>query len=102
MPLFIEELTKSVLEAGSDLADGEIPGTLQASLLARLDRLGPDAKELAQIAAVIGREFGAELLRAVTGKPAGSLLVELERLVASEIVLPAGTAPDGYSCSATR
>ena len=96
VPLFIEELTKSVLDSGDALGDSEIPETLQASLLARLDRLGPDAKELAQIAAVIGREFGAALLRAVTGKPAEALAVELGRLVASEIVLSAGSAPDGY------
>ena len=72
VPLFIEELTKSVLDSGSAFGKSEIPETLQASLLARLDRLGSDTKELAQIAAVIGREFGAALLRAVTGKPAGS------------------------------
>jgi predicted ATPase len=53
-------------------------------------------KELAQIAAVIGREFGAALLRAVTGKPAEALAVALERLIASEIVLSAGGAQDGY------
>jgi class 3 adenylate cyclase len=96
VPLFIEELTKSVLDSGGALGDSEIPETLQASLLARLDRLGPDAKELAQIAAVIGREFGAALLCAVTEKPAEALAVELERLVAAEIVLSAGAAPDGY------
>jgi tetratricopeptide (TPR) repeat protein len=96
VPLFIEELTKSVLDSGSAFGDSEIPETLQASLLARLDRLGPDAKELAQIAAVIGREFGASVLRAVTEKPAEALAVELGRLVASEIVLSAGSAPDVY------
>jgi predicted ATPase len=96
VPLFIEELTKSVLDSGNAFGESEIPETLQASLLARLDRLGPDAKELAQIAAVIGRDFGAALLRAVTGKPAEALAVELGRLVASEIVLSSGSAPDGY------
>jgi class 3 adenylate cyclase/tetratricopeptide (TPR) repeat protein len=96
VPLFIEELTKSVLDSGNAFGESEIPQTLQSSLLARLDRLGPGAKELAQIAAVIGREFGAALLRAVTGKPAEALAIDLERLVASEIVLSAGGAPDGY------
>jgi class 3 adenylate cyclase len=96
VPLFIEELTKSVLDSGSAFGDSEIPETLQASLLARLDRLGPDAKELAQVAAVIGREFGAALLGAVTEKPAEALAVELGRLVTSEIALSAGSAPDGY------
>jgi tetratricopeptide (TPR) repeat protein len=97
VPLFIEELTKSVLDCGRAFGKSEIPQTLQASLLARLDRLGPDAKELAQVASVIGREFGAGLLHAVTGKPAEALAVELGRLVASEIVLSAGSAPDGYA-----
>lgn len=96
VPLFIEELTRSVLEGDGAFGDSEIPETLQASLLARLDRLGPDAKELAQIAAVIGREFGAALLAAVTGKRAETLIAELQRLAASEVVLPAGSAPDGY------
>jgi class 3 adenylate cyclase/tetratricopeptide (TPR) repeat protein len=97
VPLFIEELTKSVLDSSGAFGDSEIPETLQASLLARLDRLGPDAKELAQVASVIGREFGAGLLRAVTGKPAEALAVELGRLVASGIALSAGSAPDGYA-----
>jgi hypothetical protein len=65
VPLFIEELTKSARDSGNAFGDSEIPETLRASLLARLDRLGPDAKELAQISAVVGREFGAALLRAV-------------------------------------
>jgi tetratricopeptide (TPR) repeat protein len=96
VPLFIEELTKSVLDSGSAFGKSEIPETLQASLLARLDRLGPDTKELAQIAAVIGREFGPALLCAVTEKPAEALALDLGRLVASEIVLSAGSAQDGY------
>src|SRR5262249_36272178 len=96
VPLFIEELTKSVLDSGSAFGDSEIPETLQASLLARLDRLGPDTEELAQLAAVVGREFGAALLCAVTGKPAEAVADDLSRLVASEIVLSAGSAPDGY------
>jgi predicted ATPase len=99
VPLFIEELTKSVLDSGSTFGDSEVPETLQASLLARLDRLGQDAKELAQIAAVVGREFGAALLRAVTGKPVEALALELGRLVASEILLAAGSAADEYVSS---
>ena len=93
--LFIEELTKSVLDSDVGFGDSEIPETLQTSLSARLDRLGPEAKEVAQIAAVIGRE--AELLHAVTRKPAQSLTAELGRLVAAEIVLSAGSATDGYA-----
>ena len=66
VPLFVEELTKAVLEAGPDSSRGalaakmppavEVPASLQSSLLARLDRLGP-AREVARIGAVIGREF---------------------------------------------
>jgi tetratricopeptide (TPR) repeat protein len=96
VPLFIEELTKTVLEAGVLREDQEryelagehlqtIPATLQESLLARLDRLGP-GKEIAQIGAVIGREFSYELLRAVAGIPARALDAALDRLLASELV----------------
>jgi class 3 adenylate cyclase/predicted ATPase len=96
VPLFIEELTKTVLEAGV-LREGEecyelngghlhaIPKTLHGSLLARLDRLGP-SREVAQIGAVIGREFSYELLRAVTATPESVLRAALDRLVASELV----------------
>lgn len=66
---------------------------MQASLLARLDRLGADAKEVAQLA-VIGREFGGALLGAVSAKPKDEFDRSLQRLVASEIVLPIGPAPD--------
>jgi len=96
VPLFIEELTKTVLEAGVLREDQEryefagaplqtIPATLQESLLARLDRLGP-GKEVAQIGAVIGREFSYELLRAVAAIPAPALDAAIERLLASELV----------------
>ena len=65
VPLFVEELTRAVLESGdAKLTGREIPATLHDSLMARLDRLGP-AKEVAQIGAVIGREFSYELLHAV-------------------------------------
>jgi len=57
VPLFIEEVTKSLVETGLDLAKVNIPATLHASLLARIDRLGPDAKAVAQVGAVIGRQF---------------------------------------------
>ena len=65
VPLFVEELTRAVLESGdAKLTGREIPATLHDSLMARLDRLGP-AKEVAQVGAVIGREFSYELLHAV-------------------------------------
>jgi class 3 adenylate cyclase/tetratricopeptide (TPR) repeat protein len=95
VPLYIEELTKSVIETGIAGGDNDIPETLQASLLARLDRLGADAKEAAQLAAVIGREFDGALLGAVSGKPEDQVDRSLQRLVASELVLPTGPPPDG-------
>ena len=93
VPLYIEELTKSVIETGTG-GDTDIPETLQASLLARLDRLGGDAKEVAQLGAVIGREFGGALLGAVVGKPKDVVDRCLQRLVATEIVLPIGPAEE--------
>ena len=95
VPLYIEEMTRSVVETGNVVSDVEIPETLQASLLARLDRLGPEAKELAQLAAVLGREFKAELLNAAARQPRELVGPALQRLVASQIVLPAGLAADG-------
>ena len=80
IPLFVEEMTKTVLEAGSDTAGKilaalpssalAVPASLHASLMARLDRLGP-AKEVAQVAAAIGREFPHELLVLLSQKVAG-------------------------------
>ena len=85
VPLFVEELTKAMAEAGFDLADEDVPVTLQASLMARLDRLGP-AKEIAQIGAVIGREFGRELVARVADGRGGDLTAALDRLVDSQLI----------------
>lgn len=97
VPLFIEELTKVVLESGAlaqapdrwllrgPLAPLNIPATLQDSLMARLDRLGW-AKELAQVAAVLGRDFARPVLSAVTDYPPGRLREGLQRLIDSELV----------------
>src|SRR5581483_2586216 len=67
VPLFVEELTKTVLESSAQGAASlsAVPATLQASLLARLDRLGPAAKEVAQAGAAIDSEFGHELLASI-------------------------------------
>lgn len=103
VPLFIEELTKTVLETGVlregndnyefDVGDiHTIPRTLHGSLLARLDRLGP-AKEVAQIAAVIGREFSYELLNAVAAMPDQPLCLALDRLAASGLIFSRGIPP---------
>jgi class 3 adenylate cyclase/tetratricopeptide (TPR) repeat protein len=88
VPLFLEELTKSVMEAaGEDSA--AVPATLKDSLMARLDRLG-EAREVAQIASVIGRQFAFALLDAVAPSGGGELEATLAKLVAAGIVFPEG------------
>jgi predicted ATPase len=86
--LFVEELTKSVLEAPSENG-ATVPTTLKDSLMARLDRLG-DAREVAQIAAVFGRQFGFALLDAVAQRRGDELETALPKLVAAGIVFPEG------------
>ena len=105
IPLFVEELTKTVLQSGllQDTPAGyrldgplpafAIPSTLQDSLMARLDRLAP-AKEVAQAGAVIGREFSHRLLAAVLDLPRERLDASLDELVRSELVFRRGIAPD--------
>lgn len=84
VPLFVEELTRSVMEsAGED----SVPATLKDSLMARLDRLG-GARKVAQIAAVIGRQFDFALLEAVAGKDNDELEDMLAKLVVAGIVFP--------------
>jgi class 3 adenylate cyclase/predicted ATPase len=94
VPLFLEELTKSMVETGLDVASDEIPATLQASLLARLDRLGTAAKEIAQVGAVIGREFRHDLVCAVADKSEIDMAAALGRLVESELAFRTGMPPD--------
>jgi class 3 adenylate cyclase len=86
VPLFVEELTKVVIEAVNTRQD-EIPATLHDSLMSRLDRLG-DAREIAQIAAVIGRQFTTDMLEAVSSQKMERLQKCLAQLVESEIVFP--------------
>jgi len=94
VPLFVEELTRAVLEkGGAGPALHEIPATLHDSLMARLDRLGP-AKEVAQIASVIGREFSYELLQAVSEIPEDDLQTALARLADAELIYANGIPPD--------
>ena len=105
VPLFIEELTKTVLESGllrevgdryeltGPLPNLAIPSTLHASLMARLDRLA-SAKDVAQIAAVIGREFSYGLILAVTGLAEADLKAALARLVAAELIFQRGAPPE--------
>jgi class 3 adenylate cyclase len=93
VPLFVEELTKSVLESGVPLVGVGIPTTLHDSLMARLDRLG-SVRRVAQIGAAIGREFSYPLLRAVSSLPEDELQTALARLAASELVLQRGAPPE--------
>jgi class 3 adenylate cyclase/predicted ATPase len=91
VPLFIEELTKSVLESG--LPAVGIPTTLHDSLMARLDRLS-SVRRVAQIGAAIGREFPYALLPTLSRIPEDELRSALSRLVASELVFQRGTPPE--------
>jgi len=95
VPLFIEELTKAVLEAAARPDDTTlaVPDTLQASLMARLDSL-PAAKTVAQIGAVIGRSYDYELIDAVAGLPEPALRDALRQLVRSGLVFERGVPPD--------
>jgi AAA ATPase domain/Adenylate and Guanylate cyclase catalytic domain len=105
VPLFVEELTKSVLESGllreeadhyvldGPLPPFAIPTSLHDSLMARLDRL-PSVRHVAQIGAAIGREFPHALLRAVSRLPEEELQAALGRLVASELVFQRGMPPE--------
>jgi class 3 adenylate cyclase/tetratricopeptide (TPR) repeat protein len=105
VPLFVEELTKAVVESGMLTDAGDrytaagpvpalaIPASLQASLLARLDRLAP-VREVAQIGAALGRQFSHELIRAVARMPSAQLDDALAQLVGAELIYRRGTPPD--------
>ncbi|WP_027153261.1 AAA family ATPase [Mesorhizobium sp. WSM2561] len=101
VPLFVEELTKAVLESGNArtvLSRAaatvlNVPATLHASLMARLDRLGSAAKEVAQVGAVLGRELSYELLAAVAQRNAAELDGALDQLVSAGLVFCRGTRP---------
>ena len=92
VPLYIEELTKAVAEPGAARGVEAIPATLADSLMARLDRLSA-AKEVAQRAAVLGREFGYPLLAATAGLDEAALRHGLARLVDAEILFARGEPP---------
>ena len=103
IPLFVEEMTKAVLEVESEGAARRtlavvpspalaVPASLHASLMARLDRLGP-AKEVAQVGAAIGREFSHALLAALVRKPEAELGSALERLTVAGLLFRQGVPP---------
>jgi predicted ATPase len=103
IPLFVEEMTKAVLEAGSESAAERmtaavpfpalsVPASLHASLMARLDRLGA-AKDVAQIGAVIGREFSHALLAAVSRKEQTELQSSLDRVIGAGLLFRQGVPP---------
>ena len=103
IPLFVEEMTKAVLEAESEDAARQtvaavpspavaVPASLHASLMARLDRLG-SAKDVAQIGAVMGREFSHALLAAVTCRPETELQSALDRLIEANLLFGQGVPP---------
>jgi predicted ATPase len=93
VPLFIEEVTRLLLERGEQGGVQAIPPTLQQSLIARLDRLG-SAREVAQIGSVIGRGFSYKLLKAVAGMDDAPLEAALEKLSDADIVLVEGVPPE--------
>jgi predicted ATPase len=104
IPLYVEELTKAILEAdflleGNDsyeltgsLAEVTIPATLQDSLMARLDRL-PSIREVAQVGAVLGREFAYEMIQAILSNEEAKLHEGLEQLVDAELLYQRGRPP---------
>ena len=105
VPLFVEEMTKAVIESGllretpdayhldGPLSTLAIPTTLHDSLMARLDRLHP-VKEVAQTAAVIGRSFDHNMIAALSALPEAQLTTAMQRLVEAELVFRRGTPPD--------
>ncbi len=93
VPLFVEELTRLLLERNGPAAMQAIPATLQALLTTRLDRLG-SAKEVGQIAAVLGGEFNYQLIRAVAGQSDTALVDALDRLAEADLIHAQGIPPE--------
>jgi class 3 adenylate cyclase/predicted ATPase len=104
IPLFVEEMTKAVLEAETEgqarltaaavpSPERAVPASLHASLMARLDRLGP-AREVAQIGAAIGREFSHALLAAVARQPEAEVAWALDRIIAAGLLFRQGVPPN--------
>jgi class 3 adenylate cyclase len=108
VPLFVEELTRAVLEradqdnrvaavlSASPLSARAVPATLHASLIARLDRIGAAAKEVAQIGAVLGREFPYELVEVVAQRSQAELQAALARLTEAGLLFSRGAPPHAF------
>jgi tetratricopeptide (TPR) repeat protein len=95
VPLFVEELTRSILEGGkAALLNLNIPDSLQGSLMARLDRLTPAAKEVAQIASVIGREFDRGLLSKIASLDDRALDGAVHELMSTQLIVVGGVVRD--------
>ena len=113
VPLYVEELTKMLLaspllreEAGQHVLTGPlrtaaIPDTLQDALMARLDQLAV-AKEVAQLGAVLGREFTYDLVQAISHRDEDTLQAGLGQLVAAELLYQRGRPPRAGTCSSMR
>ena len=101
VPLFVEEVTRLLLERGEQGGAQAIPPTLQQSLTARLDRLGP-AREVAMIGSVLGRGFSYPLLLGIAGMEEAPLREALERLAEADILLVEGLPPEADIASSTR
>jgi class 3 adenylate cyclase/tetratricopeptide (TPR) repeat protein len=98
VPLFVEELTRSILESGRAASlNVDIPDSLQGSLMARLDRLTATAKEVAQVASVIGREFDRSLLSRVVGLDDQALDGAFRQLMSNQLVVSGGVAGDALT-----
>jgi class 3 adenylate cyclase/tetratricopeptide (TPR) repeat protein len=95
VPLFIEELTRLMIDSGGRSGTREIPPTLHDSLAARLGRVG-SAREIAQIGAVLGREFSYDLVSAVSGVPESELQAALERLTDADLLHVRGVPPEAW------
>jgi len=105
VPLFIEELTRLVIErkleqkddlsnsANGQFASGTVPSSLQASLMSRLDRL-PAGKEIAQTGSVVGREFSFDMLQTISDKPSVQIEQSLQELVEAQLIIPHGQPPE--------
>ncbi|MDJ0956851.1 MAG: adenylate/guanylate cyclase domain-containing protein [Arenicellales bacterium] len=92
VPLFVEELTKAVLETG-ETGETNVPGSLHDSLMARLDRI-PEVKEIAQICACVGRTFDYRVVAFLSDRPDLELQSALQKLIEAELIFGRGVPPD--------